>query len=421
MDQAMLNDYPEENHDMKAKIRPFIWILAILVAAIFARLIGGSNFMLAQSMSPDPCPCPYPRKTPCPDPYPCPYPCPYNCWGITLPQPLNDEISQDLECANPVNTQNLAPELRDDVLPKFISALHREGIAAEVNSGYRTKAFQGHLLDTVIYMQAFLPFRSECPSFVNWLECEIRKHKLGSLVGDPNTSKHCKNPSQAVDIGGLGGTNNDEKIKHILDTDIGLNGRLIWRYYYPPGALGPLVIGERMHFELKSPAAMTLPEQTRPAARLAYMATALVQVTGSMKVVGATYVYQYILINNTAQPVTAFYLGANISTGSSELTVPPLGWSPDNSLPPGSLTSPPGWTPWFITREESFTAQLGWYCQLPEYRAIPGSTLTGFSVLLDEPAREYLTGHFSVVLGDTSIVTGVISYPVTLPLLLLME
>jgi len=117
-----------------------------------------------------------------------------------------------------------------------------------------------------------------------------------------------------------------------------------------------------------------------------------------------TYVYR--LENNSSQPVVALRIGFDAVHGQPQLHAAPLGWTLENGVPPSSVTSPTGWAARVVTMEESDLLDVEWTSDGgSQFDVGPGATAT-FSVKLAQPAAEYRSSDFDVILGNSTHVSG---------------
>ncbi|MDA8169346.1 MAG: hypothetical protein M0Z59_06565 [Nitrospiraceae bacterium] len=118
--------------------------------------------------------------------------------------------------------------------------------------------------------------------------------------------------------------------------------------------------------------------------------------------------YQYLMVNNSPHDVVAMRVGYDYYRGIAELHVLPEGWDFYAGLPRAACASPPGWQCALITQEESGLHFMEWRAGSARSALPPGKGVSGFSIILPQADEKYLTGHFDLILGDSTDVSGTI-------------
>jgi hypothetical protein len=119
--------------------------------------------------------------------------------------------------------------------------------------------------------------------------------------------------------------------------------------------------------------------------------------------------YHYRLVNNGERAATALWIGYDYFMGLLELPEPPARWTVGAGLPDGSATSPIGWEAGMVAGEATGLFRVEWGANDPSHDLIPGQSLDGFSVMLSQPVREYLSVHWTVEFDDGSVSSGVLA------------
>lgn len=133
----------------------------------------------------------------------------------------------------------------------------------------------------------------------------------------------------------------------------------------------------------------------------------LVQVKVTEQSLGAETVYIYRVVNDSTQPVVSFRVGFDYLHGVSQLTVPPSGWTFDGGLPPSSAGAPAGWEVRVVTTEESPLFDVQWSNESgPAADIAPGTSRSGFRVVLPQPVAGYESAYFDATLGDSTHVSS---------------
>lgn len=124
---------------------------------------------------------------------------------------------------------------------------------------------------------------------------------------------------------------------------------------------------------------------------------------------GGKTVYQYTVVNNSSQRIVSFSLGSDYAHGVSELTSYPDSWSVDNGIQSGTVLSPTKWNPLIITTEESAAVEIQWSNSDPSADILPGQTVSGFAVTLQGQSNQYLNSHWTVVFGNATAGSGLLT------------
>lgn len=119
-------------------------------------------------------------------------------------------------------------------------------------------------------------------------------------------------------------------------------------------------------------------------------------------------VYQYTVVNNSSQRIVGFSLGSDYAHGISELTTYPENWSADTGIANGTVLSPVKWSPMLITTEESPAFEIQWRND-GSADISPGQTLTGFSVSVLGQASQYMTTHWTAIMGNATAASGLLT------------
>jgi uncharacterized repeat protein (TIGR01451 family) len=143
-------------------------------------------------------------------------------------------------------------------------------------------------------------------------------------------------------------------------------------------------------------------------------ASSLAQQTGNVQVSvqqqqlsnGQVY-YQYSVKNGSTKPITQVAIGWDYYHSVSQLTLPPNGWTENLGLATGSVYAPGGWVPALVTTEERPTFRLSW-TRDGGSDLQPGSTTSGFSVIVPQASTPYLTSNWTVVFADSTAASGVL-------------
>lgn len=127
--------------------------------------------------------------------------------------------------------------------------------------------------------------------------------------------------------------------------------------------------------------------------------------------------YNYRVINNSERAVVAVRIGYDYYHAQPELSVLPLGWDFYKGLSQGTTTSPSGWQAMLITQEESDVHWLEWSTDenVATWDILPGQTLSGLSVILPNADNNYRTGHFDVILGNSTHISAPMEIEVAPP------
>lgn len=150
------------------------------------------------------------------------------------------------------------------------------------------------------------------------------------------------------------------------------------------------------------PAMVALPMMVSASASCAFAQSSSVQVKVTAQAAGSNTLYSYRVINNGSQPIVAVRIGFDYLHGVSELRLPPLGWTFDDGLPASSASGPAGWEARVVTTEESPFVDMEWSNEGGAAKDIaPGATGI-FRVTVPQPSDAYRTGHFDVILGDST-------------------
>jgi hypothetical protein len=111
--------------------------------------------------------------------------------------------------------------------------------------------------------------------------------------------------------------------------------------------------------------------------------------------------YEYRVVNRGPHRITAVNIGYDYAKNIFELQVEPKGWDPQSGIAQGGATSPANWHVNVITEEESPSIEIEWESSSSGTADIlPGQTLTGFSIITQEPDDKYLNGHWTAYLSD---------------------
>jgi hypothetical protein len=122
---------------------------------------------------------------------------------------------------------------------------------------------------------------------------------------------------------------------------------------------------------------------------------------------GSNVIYFYRIVNNGSKPVVALRVGFDYLHGVPELATPPLGWTFDGGLPPGSASAPSGWQTRVVTTEENPFVDIEWSNEGGASGDIaPGASQSGFRVIVPQASAPYRSGHFDVILGDSTHVSA---------------
>jgi len=124
---------------------------------------------------------------------------------------------------------------------------------------------------------------------------------------------------------------------------------------------------------------------------------------------GGKTIYQYTVVNNSSQRIVSFSLGSDYAHGVSELTSYPDSWSVDNGIKPGSILSPTKWDALVLTTEGSAAVEIQWSNNDPSGDILPGQTATGFAVTLQGQSNQYLNSHWTVVFGNATAASGLLT------------
>lgn len=130
---------------------------------------------------------------------------------------------------------------------------------------------------------------------------------------------------------------------------------------------------------------------------------------------GGKLVYHYRVVNNGPDNIAAVWIGYDSKNDNNnyndvmELVELPSGWNFNSGIPPGSVTSPPGWHAYVITPEGMPGNVIAWeVIDNNSPRLVSGQTFTGMSITLDKADANYVTSHADIHFSNKR------QYPTTL-------
>ena len=118
--------------------------------------------------------------------------------------------------------------------------------------------------------------------------------------------------------------------------------------------------------------------------------------------------YRYSVENNTARAIISIRVGEDAQRTRGQLRQPPFGWTDEKGLPIGSALAPDGWTVEAVREENARLWFVEWFTSESDdtLDIAPGEMRDGFSLIVFDPAPEYLTSHWTVVFDNGQRTSG---------------
>jgi hypothetical protein len=118
--------------------------------------------------------------------------------------------------------------------------------------------------------------------------------------------------------------------------------------------------------------------------------------------------YRYSIENNSRHSIVAFRVGEDPQRGRAQLRTPPFGWTDESGLPLGSALAPDGWTVEAVREDDAPLWFVDWFASESDdsLDISPGELRDGFSLIVFDPAPEYLTSSWTVVFDNGQRVSG---------------